>query len=143
MTPQQKIKWAILLQAASWNGRDLGAVTADNVDDLYDELAAEGCSTHPDAMNEVRWSGEDTGLPCAVDHMITRHYEARSVAAQMPDGSWVGWTFFSGGGKFGDPAGLDWIYNAYDVTCTERPVTVIKREFQVVSTGNAATAAVK
>lgn len=134
MTPQQKLKWAILQKLASWRKLDLGPITAANVDELYDERDSDGSGELHDARNEIRYSGEDTGLPVqGVDHMLARHYDSKSVAAMMPDGTWVGWIFWYGGGKFGDPDSINWIDGAYDVSCTEKPVTVIQRSFQIKS----------
>lgn len=78
-----------------------------------------------DAESEVRGGTEKTGLPCD----YSRHYEARAVAAQMLDGSWVGWTYWYGGGKHGEPGGVPWIEDAYDVVMTEerRVVRVFTR----------------
>ncbi|WP_244097750.1 hypothetical protein [Burkholderia anthina] len=51
------------------------------------------------------------------------------MAAQAPDGSWVGWNYWYGGGKHGEPEAVEWIEDAYDVRVTgER--TVIKRTFE-------------
>ena len=49
-----------------------------------------------DATEEVRCSGIPT---LDIDCWGSRHYEAESVVAQVPDGSWVGWTYWTGGGK--------------------------------------------
>ena len=34
---------------------------------------------------------------------------------EMLDGSWVGWTYFFGGGKHGEPSEMPWMEDAYDV----------------------------
>ena len=123
MIAAQKIKWAILLKAADWAHEQIPEVTADNVDELYDNLVAEG--GHWDARNEIRSSGESTGLQCD----YSRHYGSDAVAAQMPDGSWVGWTYWHGGGKHSEPEAIDWIEDAYDVNCTEEEKMVAVRTF--------------
>lgn len=64
-----------------------------------------------DAEVGIRGCGQPTGLPCD----YSRHYESKSVAAEMLDGSWVGWTYWYGGGKHGDPGGISWMEDAYDV----------------------------
>jgi hypothetical protein len=97
-------------------------VTAENVDELY-EAADE--SYVQDARNEVRSSGIETGLPCKG----SRQYESKSVAAKMPDGSWVGWTYWYGGGKYGEPEAIDWMDDAYDLDCAEEEKVVIVRTF--------------
>jgi hypothetical protein len=70
MTAQQKIKWAILLKYAQFSRTTVPEVTAENVDELYDNLVAEELQW--DAKNEVRCSGTETGLPCS----FSRHYES-------------------------------------------------------------------
>lgn len=127
MTPQQKIKHAILLTTAEWSGESPAVeITADNVDDLYEKLVDE--DAHWDAMNEIRCGGEETDLPC----QWSRHYESKSVAAQMPDGSWVGWTYWYGGGKHGEPEAIDWMEDAYDLDVTEEEKVVTVRTFKIV-----------
>lgn len=124
MTPTQKIKWAILLAAAEWAKKPAPVVTDENIDELYGQLVEEG--DHWDVKNEIRCSGTETGLPCD----YSRHYESEAVAAQMPDGSWVGWTYWYGGGKHGEPEAIDWMEDAYDVTCSEEEKLVVVWTFE-------------
>ncbi|KVP40015.1 hypothetical protein [Burkholderia ubonensis] len=123
MTPEQKLKWAILELAARWAKQELEPVTADNVDQLYDALVAE--DGHWDAKNEVRCSGVQSGLTRSVPYMIARHYDHHEVAARMPDGAWVGWTYWHGGGKHGEPSAVDWMSGAYAVNHRQEPKTII------------------
>lgn len=125
MTPQHKIKHAIINLANSWDGRAPlpENVTAEDIDRIYDELD-ENYGLQ-DARNEIRSTGIETGLPCE----WSRHYESEAVAAQMPDGSWVGWTHWHGGGKHGEPDAIDWISDAYDVNCVEKTKLVVVHEF--------------
>lgn len=126
MTPEQKIKHAILLLAAQRGNITLQegqAITADNVDEIYD--ANDQNWELQDARNEMRASGTKTGLGCE----SSRHYESDAVAKQMPDGSWVGWTYWYGGGKHGEPEAVDWMDSAYNLDCKEEQVTVTQRTF--------------
>lgn len=126
MTPEQKLKHAILLKAHEMDCICLPeglAINADNVDDLY-EKSDEGWELQ-DARNEIRCSGEKTNIPAP----SSRHYESDSVAAKMPDGSWVGWTYWYGGGKHGEPEAVEWINEAYALSCEEKRVTVTRRKF--------------
>jgi hypothetical protein len=123
MTPEQKIKHLILIKHAEWTKAPLPEVNAGNVDALYDETNGDDYELQ-DAINEVRCSGEETGLKCE----WSRHYESDAVAAQAPDGSWVGWTYWHGGGKHGEPEAIDWMDSAYDVVVTGEQ-TIIKRIF--------------
>lgn len=90
-------------------------------DDLWDALC--------DARGELRYGTEKTGLPCG----YSRHYECHAVAAQMLDGSWVGWDCWTGGGKHDEPETIEWVDDAYDVTATE--VVKVVKEFAVAEKG--------
>jgi hypothetical protein len=81
------------------------------------------------AMNDIRSSGDNTGLP---DRQWSRNYESDEVGAKLPDGSWVGWTHWHGGGKHGKPEAIDWISDAYDIACTEEQKMVTVRSFAKV-----------
>lgn len=87
-----------------------------NVDLLFDEFPSE---LH-DAIEEVRGGTHKTGI----EGEYSRHYESEGVAAQMLDGTWVGWTYWFGGGKHGEPSEMPWIENAYflDVKEVIKPV---------------------
>ena len=113
MTPTQKIKWLVLAKAAQWSEADPPPYPCPSVDDLYG-AASERDELH-DALNEVRCSGEETGLK----KDWSRHYESKAVAARLPDGTWVGWTYWYGGGKHANPEEVAWMEDAYDVTARE------------------------
>lgn len=128
MTPEQKVKWLVL---ANWAAR-VGAgeptlppypCDGAEVEARYSELKKAGF--HWDAMSEVRDGQVRTGLPSPYGG----HYETESVAAQMPDGTWVGWTYYYGGGKHGSAWELEWMDDAYDVTCREEQVTKVVQVF--------------
>lgn len=126
MTPEQKIKHAILLRAVEMENIEFPAgleITEENVDALYDENDQDW--ELQDARNEIRCSGQETNIPAP----YSRHLESDSVAAQMPDGSWVGWTYWYGGGKHAEPEAVDWMDDAYDLDCKEEQVTVTQRTF--------------
>lgn len=118
MNALQKLKWMILV---SLDRQVKTPITADNVDALY-EVASDDDDDAHGIQNGMREGTENTNLPCG----YSRHYESRSVASRAPDGSWVGWTYWYGGGKHGQPQSIDWMEEAYDVHCvTEmRPVNV-------------------
>lgn len=131
MTPEQKIKHAMLVRGSDGGGYELPAVTAENVDDLYERLLVTS-DLHWDLKSEIRGGSERTGLPVAYSR-LQRSYECESVAAQMPDGSWVGWTYWHGGGKHGNPEEIDWMEDAYDLVCTEGRQLVTVRTFALAS----------
>ena len=124
MTAVQKLKWIILLRAGLIAKEE--RPTADELERLY--AKHDGENDLCDACNEVRDTGEETGLP---DRGYSRHYECEEVATQCPDGSWVGWTYWHGGGKHGCPEEMPWIENAYDVIVTEEQKLVTVRSFVV------------
>jgi hypothetical protein len=123
MTPEQKLKWAILAKVAGWEKKPAPAYPCANVDDLYEKLEEE--DGHWDGKSEVRSGGVETNLSCP----SSRHYEADAVAMKMPDGSWVGWTYWHGGGKHGEPEAIDWMNEAYPVECKEEEKMVVVRTF--------------
>lgn len=124
MTPSQKIKYLILLKLIEWGEFTLNEeVTSDNVDSLYDEASEN--DSFSDAVEEVRVCGVETNLECE----YSRHYESTAVADKLPDGSWVGWTYWYGGGKHGEPSAIGWISDAYDVKCVEEEKLVVVRNF--------------
>ena len=106
MTPLQKINW--LIQAHACRFTDLVMPPYPEFPDF--DIPEDYLQ---DAKEEVRSSGADTDLPS----QSSRHYEAKEVAAQLPDDSWVGWTYWYGGGKHGEPSAVDWIEEAYDLVC--------------------------
>ena len=119
LTPEQRIKWLILIQEAEVDlGKD---PTAETIESTYNERRDAN-----DAMYEVRCCGENTGI---TDRYSSRHYECDEVAAQCPDGKWVGWTYWHGGGKHGEPEAIDWMNDAYDVSVTEEEKLVTVRTF--------------
>lgn len=117
MTAPQKLKWAILMDAYHRTGIPCPDVSAETIDKIYDghRNGTEGHElvhgTIGDAENEFR-HGIPTALP---DREYDRHYEYYEVAAEMPDQTWVGWTFWHGGGKHANPECIDWITDAYMV----------------------------
>jgi hypothetical protein len=110
MTAEQKVKWLILK-----NIMPEIVYPCDDVDELWGNAKDRLEDDLNDAEMEVRSSGVRTGL-CSE---YSRHYDSEAVAAMLPDGSWVGWTYWSGGGKHGNPEEIDWIDEAYDVVCKE------------------------
>ncbi len=122
-----------MLRALSWEEDILDLLkewfehsTPEAVDTAYNRVVADFPHTMQDARSECRQGTEETSLPVNAHFRILRHYEATSVAARMVDGSWVGWLYWHGGGKHGEPDALDWMGDAYhlDVTEEERVVTV-------------------
>lgn len=129
MTPEQKIKHLILNKRAVFADEPEPEVAAENVDALYKEADENDDGNLQDARSEIRCSGTATGLPCE----SSRHYESTAVARQAVDGSWIGWTYWYGGGKHGEPEAIDWMEEAYELECTEEEKTVTVRTFKQVT----------
>jgi hypothetical protein len=124
MTVQQKIKHLILIEAVRLGQVGLDVeVNEGNIDEIYMNLMLSGVLQ--DAEEEVRVGDVDTDI----DPGYSRHYESRSVATQMLDGSWVGWTYWYGGGKHGDPGAIEWIEDAYPLNVHEEEKLVVVRTF--------------
>jgi len=58
----------------------------------------------------------------------SRHYEVKPVVMKL-EGKWVCWLYWYGGGKHGDPSGIDWIDDAIFV---EEGEPIIKKTFKTV-----------
>lgn len=127
MTPRQKIKCEIiltLLRAGVSPKFSFGPLdTPEQIEEAYDEL--DRLDVLQDYESEFRYGEVETNIPAP----SSRHYESKSVARKMSDGSWVGWTFWYGGGKHGDPGSIDWMGDAYNLTCVEEEKLVIVRIF--------------
>lgn len=121
MTTEQKIKREILFTIKSeWFN------TPEAIDEAWHW--AEENDLHQDPREEFRQSGEATEIPCD----WSRHYESKSVARKLSDGTWVGWTYWYGGGKHGEPEAVDWMDSAYELNVTEEEKTVVVRTFKKV-----------
>lgn len=139
MTPEQKIKWALLTRACAAGDVTYPVATIAHtdlekqIDDLYQKLLVDE-DLHWDLINEFRSGEVETDIN--PDHPFERgltYYEKKSVAAQMPDGSWVGWIYWYGGGKHSEPEAIDWMNSAYEVAVEEKPVQIIQRTFTKVA----------
>ena len=129
MTAQQKVKALVLLHIRSW-GNEVEPITKETLDEVWDSFADGDCEdTLRDAVNDIRGGQAETGFTCPV----SRHFEAKSVGAKLPDGSWVGWTYWYGGGKHSYPQEIEWMSEAYDLTCAEEQKVVTVQTFAKVS----------
>ena len=125
MTAQQKLKHYIINYAGITPKE---SISAENIDRVYDLLcdSDETSDQMQDARNDVRTIGEETDVPVG----YSRYFEADSVALKMLDGTWVGWTYYHGGGKHSYPDEIDWIPDAYNLDVEEKEVTVTQRTFK-------------
>ncbi|MCP5006591.1 MAG: hypothetical protein GY941_22015 [Planctomycetes bacterium] len=96
------------------------AMDTEDIEYYYYEIERHG------AKDEIRCSGTPTNIP----EWGSRHYETESVAAFIK-GVWVGWTYYYGGGKHGEPEAFDWIGDSYLLEVTEeREVVTVERVFK-------------
>lgn len=128
MTPEQKIKLHILQKAIKDGVVDAikSPITAENVCERFD--AANDDWQLQDYISEFRSGGDATDIAAP----YSRHYESTSVAMKMDDGSWVGWTYWYGGGKHGEPEAIDWMEDAYFLDCKEEEKVVTVRTFTLI-----------
>jgi hypothetical protein len=127
MTPEQKIKHLIINRAIENEYIAFtDPVTAENVDDYYNKVCAE--DLHWDYKSEIRNGDEETNISTP----FSRHFESKSVAAKAPDGSWIGWTYWYGGGKHAEPDAIEWMSEAYDLTMTEEERVITVKTFTQV-----------
>ncbi len=126
MTPKNKIKREILLDLqANEPDLDYGPMDSDEaIEEAYERLDGE----FDDLAYEFREGDVETDVPAPT----SRHYESKSVARQMVDGTWVGWTYWYGGGKHGESEAIKWMDDAYDLDCKEEEKMVVVRTFTVV-----------
>lgn len=129
MTAPQLIMKEILeslRESIETEGGSIPELTPDNVCSVFEQFEqCEFSDWIQDAKSDFRGSGVDTEIPCN----WSRHYESKSVARQMPAGQWVGWTYWYGGGKHGEPEAIDWLSGAYLLNVTEEQKTVTVRTF--------------
>ncbi len=131
MNAEQKIKHMIIIRASEnkYYGKyfNLPNITKENVDELYSSLRNNDntdCALQ-DSEHEFREGLFET----KIKPDQCRHYESKSVATQYIDGSWIGWTYWYGGGKHGEPEAEDWMNEAYGLECKEEERTITVREF--------------
>lgn len=125
MTPEQKIKKEIILKAMQNNDLHFeGQINEENVEDLYQNIVDE--DLHWEYKDEIRQGQYETEISAE----YSRNYESKSVAMKMSDGSWLGWTYWYGGGKFGEPEAIDWMSSAYELNYKEEEKIMIVRTFK-------------
>jgi hypothetical protein len=99
--------------------------TPENVDEIYEDAIEFHSGAIQDGKEEVRNSGEDTGLDSKES---SRHYECDFHAIEVC-GKWIGFNYWHGGGKHGEPSAIDWISDAVFLDCKQeaRVVNVFSR----------------
>ena len=125
MTPQQKIYWLILNKHNSWNDIPLLEYPCEVTEDMVEAYES---MRDMDAANDIRCGQVGTNI----EPEWSRNFETKSVAYQLPDNTWVGWTYYYGGGKHANPECIDWITDSYELSCVEEEKVVIIQTFEKV-----------
>lgn len=133
MNAVYKLKWMIILRAIQmykieYTLPDFKDLTEELINEIWDNLDEINDCAIQDAKEEVRSGEVETDIVCD----YSRHYESKSVAAKAPDGTWIGWTYWYGGGKYGEPEAMEWISDAYDLDCVEEEKIVTVRTFSKI-----------
>lgn len=126
LTPEQHIKRHLIREVLEDDNdfkTDATLSTGAEIDEAWEILVET--DLHWDYVSDFREGEERTGLGCE----YSRHYEAESVGTRLSDDVWVGWTYWFGGGKHGDPDSIPWMNEAYflDVTEETRVINVFAR----------------
>ncbi len=132
MTPENKIKREMLLERQQDEPDliDYGPLDSDEtVEAAYDRLIMT--DSHWDAENEFREGQVETNIEAP----YSRNYEGKSVARKMVDGTWVGWTYWYGGGKHANPEAIEWMEHAYSLDCKEETKVVVVQTFTKIDEG--------
>lgn len=111
MTPQQKIYWLVFNKLSQYLGLPPPPYPYPNIEEAIEKYL--GTDVLQVAISVVRHQGVQTDLTSP----SSRNYETSELAAKLPDGSWVGWTYYYGGGKHGCPEDVPWMEYSYDVQC--------------------------
>lgn len=91
----------------AYGGVDLNDVDHSDAISEFEQDCVRGCYT-----NETE-----------IDPEYSRHYESKSVAKQFGE-HWIGWTYWYGGGKHGEPSAVEWIDDAYFLNVKEETKVV-------------------
>ena len=135
MTPIQLIKFIYLNSKVPWASQETASkVTGDMVDKLFDKEFPnrDGYSVSillANTASDIRSGTEETGLACE----YSQSFESKSVASKAPNGQWVGWTYWYGGGKHSYAEETGWAEDAYLLDMLEESRTFTAHIFTKVT----------
>lgn len=121
MTPEQK--YIQLIISHHLKIRDDVVLDINNIDEVVDFYLNDEKADLCDSEEVIRQGQWETDIEAD----WSRHYESKSVAAQALDSSFIGWTFWYGGGKHGCPREMG--FDIYDLDCVEEEKLVTIRTF--------------
>lgn len=85
-------------------------INAENIGEVFEQFQQDHDDYMYENMYALRESGKPSNIKC---EQYSRYYELEEVAYQTKTGHWIGWTYWHGGGKHGEPEDIDWIPHAY------------------------------
>lgn len=128
MKAEYEIKAVIIKTAYKWAELGAPSLSSDEeVNEAWDNAREDDRVSDciQDAKNDFRSAfSHRTEVKCD----FSRHYDSESVAVQLDNGKWVGYTYWSGGGKHGEPGAIDWIEDAYFLKATPKVITTYEFE---------------
>lgn len=123
MTAPEKVMWLIANRALKFaDSKSELSYPEEDMDEVYQRMLLQYPSYMQDADEEVRNGDLETDLEAP----FSRHYECDIVASELPDGTWVAYPYWHGGGQHGEPEAINWIKDAFDVEYEEEVVTTKK-----------------
>lgn len=128
--PVHALKAMIINTALRYLGKEphpfnIEVPDANEVDELWNIMLADVPDTMQDARNEVRGSGTETGLAVP----FSRHMEPEAHAVLTPYNQWVGYTYWTGGGKHSNPEEISWMDDSYWVQAELDQVLRLENKF--------------
>jgi hypothetical protein len=127
LTAAQKAKYLVLVDVNRLRDSELPPFTSGgDIDAHYQHEHENDDGYFQDGRNEAR-----NGIEAPeIDTPSSNHYEVDAHVGKLPDGSYVGWWFYYGGGKHGQPEyAIDWVSDAFDVHHKAEEITTTKHTF--------------
>lgn len=118
LTATQEAQRLILKHWGNWQQIEelLAPISGDQIESLWDKYSEEDIQ---DAINEVRWHGDEVvGINTRFHYSWGRHYDVEVRVISLNEGTGLAYNFVSGGGKHGEPESYPWWQEAWYVKCT-------------------------
>lgn len=108
------------------------AITLENAAELYYNVEDYFEGDYPsDTLWEILYNFRDSGEECNLPPTEgSRYYEVDFVIKKIDD-KWIGWHYWYGGGKHGEPEAIDWVGDAVFVNLkSEEEILTVVRTFE-------------